>query len=290
MKELRALPVNAAILNASGTIVAVNDTWKDFARQNGLRLPNFGVGLNYLQFCEFDDGPYPSLSAADLKELLGGQKKLLTLIYPCDSPTKKRWFSLIGLQLSPDRPAGVALLHINLTDTITTHSGAHPTRANTQRRRQIRTTANLKVISGTIERTVLETLSSQLNRMLSDTHRRPALNDTSANLDAEEAIAGPKLSKRQMEVLRLLGQGKSNKEIAKTLFRSPHTIKLHVSAILQQLKLKSRTQAALLASTMYKQRSADPLGSGTESSKKTRITKTQHNPGRSVREKASIDC
>jgi hypothetical protein len=61
-----------------------------------------------------------------------------------------------------------------------------------------------------------------------------------------------------------------------------------VSAILQQLKLKSRTQAALLASTMYKQRSADPLGSGTESSKKARITKTQHNPGRSVREKASI--
>ena len=117
MKELRALPVNAAILDASGTIVAVNDTWKDFARQNGLRLPNFGVGLNYLQFCE-SDGPYPSLSAADLKELLSGQKKLLTLIYPCDSPTKKRWFSLIGLQLSPDRPAGVALLHINLTDTL----------------------------------------------------------------------------------------------------------------------------------------------------------------------------
>ena len=85
MKELRALPVNAAILDASGTIVAVNDTWKDFARQNGLRLPNFGVGSNYLQFCE-SDGLYPSLSAADLKDLLVGQKKLLTLIYPCDSP------------------------------------------------------------------------------------------------------------------------------------------------------------------------------------------------------------
>jgi DNA-binding CsgD family transcriptional regulator len=288
MKELRALPVNAAILNASGKIVAVNDTWKDFARQNGLRLPNFGVGLNYLQFCE-SGGPYPSLSAADLKELLVGRKKLLTLIYPCDSPRKKRWFSLIGLQLSPDRPAGVALLHINLTDTLPSPTGAHQGRAKIQRRRQIRTTANLKAISGTIERTVLETLSSQLNTMLSGTHHGPALNDTSANLGAEGVLAGTKLSKRQMEVLRLLGQGKSNKEIAKTLFRSPHTIKLHVSAILQQLKLKSRTQAALLASTMYKQRSADLRGSGTDSSKKTRITKT-HNPGRSVREKASIDC
>ena len=102
MKELRALPVNVAILDTSGTIVDVNDTWKEFARQNGLRLPNFGIGSNYLQFC-VSDGPYPSLSAANLKELLAGQKKLLTLIYPCDSPTNKRWFSLIGLHLSPIR-------------------------------------------------------------------------------------------------------------------------------------------------------------------------------------------
>ena len=102
MKELRALPVNVAILDTSGTIVDVNDTWKEFARQNGLRLPNFGIGSNYLQFC-VSDGPYPSLSAANLKELLAGQKKLLTLIYPCDSPTNKRWFSLIGLQLLPIR-------------------------------------------------------------------------------------------------------------------------------------------------------------------------------------------
>jgi DNA-binding CsgD family transcriptional regulator len=284
MKDLTALPVNAAILNPSGIIVAVNDTWKDFARQNGLRLPNFGVGLNYLQFCE-SGGLYPSLGAADLKELLAGQKKLLTLIYPCDSPTKKRWFSLIGLQLSPDKPAGVALLHINLTDTLPAPAGAHQRRATKPRRKQIRTTANVKAISGSIERTVLDTLSSQLNTMLSGIHHEP----TSANLDAGQVLASGKLSKRQMEVLRLLGQGKSNKEIAKALFRSPHTIKLHVSAILQQLKLKSRTQAALLASTMYEQRSADPPGNGTELPQKTRAAKMQHNPGRPVREKASID-
>src|SRR5256885_1245128 len=91
MKELSALPVTAAILDTSGTIVAVNATWKDFARQNGLRLTNFGIGSNYLQFC-VSDAPYPSLSATKLKELLAGQKKLLTLIYPCDSATSKRWF------------------------------------------------------------------------------------------------------------------------------------------------------------------------------------------------------
>jgi DNA-binding NarL/FixJ family response regulator len=142
-------------------------------------------------------------------------------------------------------------------------------------------------MSGAIERSVLETLSSQLNTMLSGTHHG-APDDTSAH-DAEEDLAHTRLSKRQMEVLRLLGEGKTNKEIAKALFRSPHTIKLHVSAILQQLKLKSRTQAALLASKIYKQGSADPLRRGAESWKKARTAPAQYKPGRSIRQKASID-
>jgi DNA-binding CsgD family transcriptional regulator len=79
------------------------------------------------------------------------------------------------------------------------------------------------------------------------------------------------LSKRQMDVLRLLGEGKTNKEIAKALGRSPNTVKLHVSAILRLLKLKSRTQAALFASKIYKQTegSIDLLSSGIRSWKKT---------------------
>ena len=56
-----------------------------------------------------------------------------------------------------------------------------------------------------------------------------------------------------MQVLRLLGEGKSNKQMAKALFLSPNTIKLHVSAILQRLKLASRTHAALLSSRLHKQ-------------------------------------
>jgi len=255
MEELRALPVNAAILDTSGTIVAVNDAWKDFARQNGLRLPNFGIGSNYLRFC-VSDGPSPSLSARNLKALLAGQRKLLTLVYPCDSPTSKRWFSLIGLHLSPNKRAGVALLHVNLTDTVPID--ADQTRTGASPRRQTRSRANLEAVSGAIERSVLETVSSQLNAICLDT-RQGAPQDAAAH-DEEKARA--QLSKRQMEVLRLLGEGKTNKEIAEALFRSPHTIKLHVSAILQQLKLKSRTQAALLASRIYKQGSADTLRSG----------------------------
>jgi DNA-binding CsgD family transcriptional regulator len=79
------------------------------------------------------------------------------------------------------------------------------------------------------------------------------------------------LSKRHMEVLRLLGEGKTNKEIAKALCRSPNTIKLHVSAILRLLKLRSRTQAALFASSVYKETEGaiDLRSGGIRSRKKT---------------------
>lgn len=61
------------------------------------------------------------------------------------------------------------------------------------------------------------------------------------------------LSKRQAEILKLLADGKTNAQIANALSRSPHTIKLHVSAILRHLNVESRTQAALLASKLARE-------------------------------------
>ena len=52
---LKSLPVSVAILDASGTIAAVNDTWKQFGRRNGLRVPHFAVGSNYLHYCPSDE-------------------------------------------------------------------------------------------------------------------------------------------------------------------------------------------------------------------------------------------
>jgi DNA-binding NarL/FixJ family response regulator len=64
-----------------------------------------------------------------------------------------------------------------------------------------------------------------------------------------EARDGPdaELTTREIEVLRLLGGGKSNKEIAAELQISERTARTHVSNILGKLDLTSRTQAALWA-------------------------------------------
>lgn len=55
------------------------------------------------------------------------------------------------------------------------------------------------------------------------------------------------LTERELEVLQVVAQGKSNQEIAETLVISEATVRTHVSNILSKLHLASRTQAALYA-------------------------------------------
>jgi DNA-binding NarL/FixJ family response regulator len=64
-----------------------------------------------------------------------------------------------------------------------------------------------------------------------------------------ESRDGPdaELTTREVEILRLLGAGKTNKEIAAELQISERTARTHVSNILGKLDLTSRTQAALWA-------------------------------------------
>ena len=55
------------------------------------------------------------------------------------------------------------------------------------------------------------------------------------------------LSKREVEVLKLVGQGKNNQEIAQELYLSEGTVKNYVTQILHKLQMRDRIQAALWA-------------------------------------------
>ena len=66
----------------------------------------------------------------------------------------------------------------------------------------------------------------------------------------EEAAPNPlaeKLSRRELQVLEGLSQGKSNKEIARDLDLQEPTIKLHVKTLYRKIGAGNRTQAALIA-------------------------------------------
>lgn len=69
---------------------------------------------------------------------------------------------------------------------------------------------------------------------------------TAASLDGQAGLAEP-LSKKEMKVLELLGQGHSNSGIAEKLFVSENTVRSHLRTINVKLQAGSRTQAIVIA-------------------------------------------
>ncbi|MEX0815856.1 MAG: response regulator transcription factor [Gaiellales bacterium] len=72
------------------------------------------------------------------------------------------------------------------------------------------------------------------------------LRSQTSHADAAETIRA-ELSDREIEVLKLIANGKDNAQIASELFISPKTVKNHISNILMKLQIDNRIQAAVYA-------------------------------------------
>ena len=62
-----------------------------------------------------------------------------------------------------------------------------------------------------------------------------------------EQVPAPKLTDREMQVLKLVAKGMNNRDIAKELFISENTVKNHVRNILEKLQIHSRMEAVMIA-------------------------------------------
>jgi NarL family two-component system response regulator LiaR len=99
-----------------------------------------------------------------------------------------------------------------------------------------------------------DVLPNELVRAIRTVHRGEAQLDPEIARKLMQEFTNPQpttpkhdLTERELEVLRLIAQGKSNKDISDDLVLSEKTVKTHVSNILQKLHLSDRTQAAVYA-------------------------------------------
>jgi two-component system, NarL family, sensor kinase len=84
---LDALSAHIAILDETGTIVAVNRAWTHFAEEGGCLAPEHGIGRNYLQVCKEAAASDRQLARVlrGLTSVLDGDSEVFKTAYRCDS-------------------------------------------------------------------------------------------------------------------------------------------------------------------------------------------------------------
>ncbi len=113
------LAATIALLDERGTIVLVNQPWRDFAEHNGLTADAVFVGTNYLRVCDQATGAYSEGAAqfaAGIRAVLSAETDAYSMEYPCDAPDKKRWSAGRVTAFPGEGPRHVVVAHVDITE------------------------------------------------------------------------------------------------------------------------------------------------------------------------------
>ncbi|MBY0559339.1 MAG: helix-turn-helix transcriptional regulator [Hyphomicrobium sp.] len=153
--------------------------------------------------------------------LLNRRRQLLSLVMPPPTLGTHAWFAVVGVPLGVSKEGGALFVHMDISPWVGSdkHQAEMPS----------------ELSQGLLQRAMAMTLMGG-EQLAHQDGRKPK-----GYYDGIES-----LTDRQREVLKLIGMGKSNVEIAGDLSCSINTVKRHVTAVLQKLKLPNRTRAAML--------------------------------------------
>lgn len=116
---LDALPAQMAILDNAGTITAVNETWRAFARAQGYADSSAAVGLNYLSICRTARGRCETGArsvAEGIETVLSGQSPHFSMEHVCETTGGDLWFLLTVVPLSSAQRTGAVVMHLDITE------------------------------------------------------------------------------------------------------------------------------------------------------------------------------
>lgn len=114
--SLDALSAHVAILDAGGTVIAVNRAWHRFAEHNGYASAGHGIGLNYVDVCRSaaSGDADARLATEGLSALLAGKRTDFGMEYTCG----ERWFLLRAARFAHEGAIHVVVAHEDITDVI----------------------------------------------------------------------------------------------------------------------------------------------------------------------------
>lgn len=117
---LQALPAHIAVIGCDGCIIAVNQSWADFARDNDAGdSPQVMIGADYLgivrQAADMADAD-AIRAVSGIEGVLNGTLPQFAMEYPCHSPSQQRWFLMNVVPLSASAGSGVVISHLDITE------------------------------------------------------------------------------------------------------------------------------------------------------------------------------
>jgi PAS domain S-box-containing protein len=116
---INTLPANVALLDDTGVIIEINDSWRNFAAGNGFVGNHFGIGDNYVQICDRATGGDKvdgQNVATGIRAVLEKQNKEFIYEYDCHSPIIKRWFRMVVSSLVGTESRGAVVMHIDISE------------------------------------------------------------------------------------------------------------------------------------------------------------------------------
>ncbi len=118
MAILNALTAHIALLDASGTIVAVNDAWRRFRAANAVQGRDVFVGQNYIDACERASGECSDEAsgiAAGIRRVLRGETNEFVLEYACHRPSEESWYRVMVTPLHDGKASGAVVMYVDIT-------------------------------------------------------------------------------------------------------------------------------------------------------------------------------
>lgn len=115
---LDALDAHVAILNESGVIIATNQAWRNFAKENNGRIETVGEGADYLAVCDRGETNYGQEAFADgIRAVMRGDRDSFSLEYHCPgNPSgRSRWFLGRVARFPGEGPVRVVVAHHDVT-------------------------------------------------------------------------------------------------------------------------------------------------------------------------------
>lgn len=116
---LDSLPHQIAVIDQAGVILAVNEPWKRFARENGFAPSATFLGMNYLEAIRGAAAAgdrFASKAFDGLQALLAGERRAFTMEYPCQTPEGTLWFVMNAARADGGAAAAAVVSHTDITE------------------------------------------------------------------------------------------------------------------------------------------------------------------------------